>query len=96
MKKRKKRIERRRAGLQFESGAFLRSSREITVCGCKKILHYAPNTVRLLLSDLIMEVCGEGITASTYFGREIKLSGRIETVRLSDDGFGKNNKSECT
>jgi len=52
------------------------------VCGCKKVLHYAPDTVRLLLSDGIMEISGENITASTYFGREIKLSGKLRTVTL--------------
>ena len=65
-----------------ESSAFLRSAKEITVCGCKKVLHYAPETVRLLLTDGIMEISGEGITAATYFGREIKLSGKLDTVKL--------------
>ncbi len=84
MKKRRK-LSRVRNGITgCESSAFLRFSREITVCGCKKVLHYAPDTVRLLLSDGIMEISGEGITAATYFGREIKLSGKIDTVRLLD------------
>ncbi len=82
MKKHRK-LRRIRNGVSgCESSAFLRSSKEITVCGCKKVLHYAPETVRLLLTDGIMEISGEGITAATYFGREIKLSGKIDTVKL--------------
>lgn len=69
-------------GLRRESSAFLRSSAEITVCGCKKVLHYAPENVRLQLSDGIMEITGEDLTAATYFGQEIKLSGRIYGIRF--------------
>ncbi len=82
MEKRSK-PKRKRSGISVcESSAFLRSSGEITVCGCKKVLHYAPDAVRLLLSDGVMEISGEGITATTYFGREIKLSGRIDAIKL--------------
>lgn len=81
--KKQRALRRVRSGITgCESSAFLRSSTEITVCGCKKVLHYAPDTVRLLLSDGIMEISGENITASTYFGREIKLSGKLRTVTL--------------
>lgn len=84
MKKKKKYTRRSHCGIQRESGAFLCSSREITVTGCKKILHYAPDKVTLLLSDGIMEVTGEGLRAATYFGREIRLSGKIDYVKLCD------------
>ena len=86
MKRKKKYIRAPRCGVRRESGAFLCSSREITVSGCKKILHYAPDRVTLLLTDGIMEVTGEGICAATYFGREIKLSGVIESIKLCSDG----------
>lgn len=82
MEKRRKPKQIRSGISVCESSAFLRSSREITVCGCKKVLHYAPDTVKLLLSDGVMEISGEGITAATYFGREIKLSGKIDAINL--------------
>lgn len=69
-------------GLKSESSAFLCSSRELTVCGCERVMNYTPENVRLLLSDGIMEISGEGLTAATYFGREIKLSGKIDGIRL--------------
>ena len=77
--KRKASAEKRHAG---ESSAFLRAFGEITVCGCKRVMHYAPDVVRLMLIDGIMEISGCGISACTYFGREIRLSGRIENIRL--------------
>ena len=85
-------VRAKESGAVRESSAFLRSSKEITVCGCKKVLHYAPDSVRLMLSDGIMEINGEGLTASTYFGREIRLSGRINAVRLletQNEGIGE-------
>lgn len=87
MKKKKKYVRAFRCGMRRESGAFLCSSREMTVSGCKKILHYAPDKVILLLTDGVMEVTGEGLNAATYFGREISLSGKIELIKLCSD-FG--------
>ena len=82
MKKRKRAVRTDGGAFKCESSAFLRSGREITVCGCRKVLHYATDEVRLLLTDGVMEISGEGISAKTYFGREIKLSGRIDGIRL--------------
>ena len=84
MKKRIKSKALGQCGICKESSAFLCSSREITICGCEKVLHYGEDTVRLLLCDGIMEISGRGLCAVTYFGREIKLSGKICSVRLLD------------
>ena len=94
MKKKAERGRLKRSGVQKESSAFLCSSREITVCGCKKVLHYAPDTVRLLLCDGMMEISGRDITATTYFGREIRLSGRIDAVRFPRND-GKSEEGVC-
>ena len=74
---------KRRVCATGESSAFLRSFGEITVCGCQRVLHYSTDTVRLMLTDGIMEIEGRDISASTYFGREIRLTGRIENIRLT-------------
>ena len=86
MKKANKSCAAGRRRLGGESGAFLCSSREITVTGCKKILHYSTEKVILLLSDGIMEIVGQGICAATYFGREIRFSGRLSLIKLSESG----------
>ena len=83
--KKRKKINLKNKCFQKESSAFLRSTKEITVCGCRKVLHYTSDTVRLCLFDGIMEINGEGITVSTYFGNEIKLSGKISALKITDE-----------
>lgn len=90
MVKRKK-LSGRRAGpsdrgFKKRSSVFAVSDREITLCECNKVLEYTPETVRLCNCDGIVEINGCGLTVSTYFGNEIKLSGKIECIKFV--GYG--------
>lgn len=74
-----------------KSSAFLVSDCEITVTGCSKVEEYTPELVRLKRVDGHMEIYGKSLTVSTYFGSEITLSGKIESIKL----IQKNNGNEC-
>lgn len=90
MEKRKKLSGRRGVtsggGIKKQSSVFAVSDREITLCECNKVLEYTPETVRLCNCDGVVEIYGCGLTVSTYFGNEIKLSGKIECIKFV--GYG--------
>ncbi len=69
-------------GLKRQSSVFAVSDREVTLCECNKVLEYTPETVRLCNCDGVVEICGCGLTVSTYFGNEIKLAGKIECIKF--------------
>ncbi len=88
MKRKKLRLSGLADGNIFgkESSVFLLGDREVTVCGCEKVVSYAPDRVQVKLCDGTVEVCGCGLTLSSCFGEEIKLSGVVNDIKISGDG----------
>ncbi len=84
MEKRKKPVGEPYAhrGRIKQSSAFIVSNREITLCECTKVIEYTPDMIKLCNCDGVIEIYGGGLTVSTYFGNEIKLSGKIESIRF--------------
>ncbi len=60
------------------------SNREIDMYGCKRIVAYSDTEVELELSDLKVTVCGEDLSLKTFFGKDIKISGTIASLRLEE------------
>ena len=51
--------------------------REVMAHGCRAILSYSESEVKLRLSDMILTVCGAGLTMKSYFGGAVRVSGRL-------------------
>ncbi len=70
-------------GTGKESSIFVLGNREMSVCGCKKVVNYSPELVRLENCDGYLDITGHGLTIASCFGSEIKLSGSICEIKFS-------------
>lgn len=60
--------------------AELLSGREISVNGCRRILLYTENEIKLLLPGCIMTVRGEGLAFICYGEKSVSIGGSIAAV----------------
>lgn len=88
IKKRRVRSSVKKEIFSKESSVFLISDRELIISGCRKVAEYSDSTVTLRLFDMSLAVEGENLTIKTYFGDEIRLSGRIHDIKI----LGENDK----
>lgn len=87
----KKRIARRVMGvfgmpeemLTKSSVLTLTSDGEVSVEGCRRVCDYQRERVELALADVNVTVYGEGLTMRAFYGRSIRISGRIRSIELS-------------
>lgn len=63
----------------------IRGRGNLTVRGCKKVLHYSEKRVCLRLSKDIISITGDQLRINTYYTGVIQICGRI-----SDLNFGGN------
>ncbi|MBQ4054536.1 MAG: hypothetical protein IJD17_02400 [Clostridia bacterium] len=59
------------------------SNSEMLVDGCSGVEEYERDRVRLILLDQNLEVLGCDLRLNSFFGRQIRICGRITEVRLS-------------
>ncbi len=71
-------------GLKRESSLFILGDRELNVSGCKKVVSYSPELVRLKNCDGYLDVSGKALTVASCFGAEIKLCGVITEIKFSE------------
>ena len=64
------------------SDVTLTSNREALVSGCRRVLEYDRERVRLSLCDMEIVIAGEGLTMHAFFGNQIRVCGRITEVKL--------------
>ena len=58
----------------------LRGRGNLTVRGCRKILLYTPEEVRLLLGSEVLSLRGAGLYCTAYRSGVIELDGRIDNI----------------
>lgn len=63
--------------------AELRGQRTVTVRGCRRILTYSPETIRLDTRDGEITIVGEELTCTAYSADSIGIEGRIGGVYFS-------------
>lgn len=62
----------------------LSGRRELTVSGCRRILCYGEEEMRLLLGKTVLSVCGHALVCTAFGGGSVTLSGEI--LSLSFEG----------
>ncbi len=67
--------------------AELRGQNTVTVRGCRRILSYSPEAIRLDTRDGAVTVMGESLTCTAYFADLFGIEGRIGGVYF--DRFGE-------
>lgn len=67
----------------------MRGRRELLVGGCEGILTYSEEYIKLALRREILEVFGEGMSFTTYYGTSVGINGRIDRICFIDDGGKK-------
>lgn len=71
-------------GLSNGFMAELRGKSGVTVRGCKRILNYSRETIRLDTRDGEVTVAGEGLTCTMYCADTIGIEGRVSGVYFED------------
>ena len=64
----------------FSFGLFLSGQSELTVRGCRRIIEYGSEQIRLLLGGAVLEISGECLLCSVFTGEEITVCGRIVSI----------------
>ncbi len=72
-------------GIGKESSIFVLGNREMSVCGCNKVVSYSPCLVRLENCDGFLDIIGKELQVASCFGSEIKLSGMICEIKFSGE-----------
>ena len=65
----------------FEPLVVIRGQGEMTVYGCRKILLYTPQEIRLSLRKRSFCITGESLCCTSFSGGAVTVEGRIESVR---------------
>ncbi len=60
------------------------SNREVDIFGCKRIVSYSETEIELELGELRVNICGEDLSLKTFFGKDIKISGTVASLRLEE------------
>ena len=65
----------------FEALTVMRGDREVVVYGCKKILLYTPQEIRLAIKKQCLCVCGADLFCTSISGGAVTVEGRIAAIR---------------
>ena len=80
-----------RAVRHFSAGALsgmtvLYGNQSATVRGCRRILFYSPERIRLALGEREIDLCGRGLRCVSFAGGTVCVEGTVEMVTLSETG----------
>ena len=80
-----------RAARRFSVGALsgmtvLYGNQSATVRGCRRILFYSPEKIRLALRERELDLCGRELRCVSFAGGTVCVEGTIEAVTLSETG----------
>lgn len=62
----------------------LRGRHTLTVHGCRRILDYAPETIRLSLGECALVVSGERLICTSYLAGAVGIEGSIRGILFQD------------
>ncbi len=62
----------------------IRGRGEMNVCGCRKILEYGPQEIRLELADYALSIKGEKLLCISYFSGSVGIEGNIYNISFEE------------
>ncbi len=62
------------------SGTEAVGNKEVSFCGCERLVSYTDIRVILELCDNTVTICGEGLTMRSFSGGRISVFGRIDSI----------------
>ena len=71
------RLDIPREALPGGFGLTLSGQNELTVRGCRRILHYGEDCIRLSLGKTVLSVMGEGLLCTAFGGGTVTVGGHI-------------------
>lgn len=73
-------------GLRLE----LRGRHALTVHGCRRILAYHPEEIRLWVKEAVLCVRGERLICTSYLAGAVGIDGRVDALTFEpEDGVGQ-------
>lgn len=69
--------------------AFVVFGKEMTVCGCERVICYTDERVVLGMRGGRLTAEGKSLTVATFFGSEIKIRGDVRAALFTEDGEDK-------
>lgn len=88
----RKRIAERYAQPRQNDLIMLRGQGSVTVYGCRKILHYSPERIRLQSGKRIVALEGKGMICTAFSGGAASVRGRIFGVSFEGGSEKKEEK----
>ena len=73
-----------------KSSAFVKSSKFITISGCKKIEKYSSDEIIILLTNGLVHICGNKLDLATFSNSYITVKGIIKDFDIK---FGGENEA---
>ena len=68
----------------------LRGRSNLLLCGCREILAYSPERIRLRLSRGQIEIWGRSLVMTAYYEGQTGIDGEIYGINLCPDGEAQN------
>lgn len=68
----------------------LRGRSNLLLCGCREILAYSPERIRLRLSRGQIEIWGRSLVMTAYYEGQTGIDGEIYGINLCPDGEENN------
>ena len=75
--------------LPASSSLNLRGRNALTVSGCKKIVSYSPENIRLDLGESILSITGKRLICSSYHTDATGVEGLIVSIAFENKGEGE-------
>ena len=67
----------------------MRGRERLLVCGCREMLEYSSEKIKLVVSFGCLTVRGHRLVASSFCERRVNIEGEIFAVFLGNDGEGE-------
>lgn len=63
----------------------LRGTREAEICGCRGILLYGTQRIRLLMHGGVLELCGSELYCASYYRGAVRIDGCVRSVEYLEE-----------
>lgn len=60
----------------------MRGQSDLTVRGCKRILHYGEEAISLSMNKYILKICGIGLYLASFNNGAVRVSGEIASLEF--------------
>ena len=81
-----RRLDIPREALPGGFGMSLAGQRELTVRGCRRILSYGAECIRLSLGKTAVAICGESLLCTVFEAGSVTVEGRILSISFEEGG----------